>query len=165
MDDLISVNVPIYNIDQYIGFCIESLIKQTYKNLEIILVDDGCTDRSGALCDLYRSKDSRIKVIHKENGGLVSARKAGIQIAFGSYIGNVDGDDWVEQDFFEVLHRAAAKAEADIVCAGYSRDFFDQHVKYTNNVLDGIYEGEGLEKLYTQMMVENDCFTIGGCIP
>lgn len=161
MDDLLSIIVPIYNIDQYVGFCIESLIKQTYRNLEIILVDDGSTDRSGALCDLYRSKDSRIKVIHKENGGLVSARKAGVQIASGSYIGNVDGDDWVEPDFFEVLHRAAVKAEADIVCAGYSRDFFDQHVKCTNNILDGIYEGDGLEKLYTQMMAEDDCFTIG----
>lgn len=161
MEDLISVIVPIYNIEQYVGFCIESLIKQTYRNLEVILVDDGSTDRSGALCDLYATKDQRIKVIHKENGGLVSARKAGVKVASGAYIGYVDGDDWVEPDFYEGLHRTALKAEADIVCAGYSRDFFDQHVKCSNNILDGIYEGEGLKKLYTQMMSEDDCFTIG----
>ena len=93
--DLISVIVPIYRIDRYVGLCIESLINQTYKNLEIILVDDGSPDRCPEICDLYAKKDSRIKVIHKENGGLVSARKAGIMTATGKYVGYVDGDDWV----------------------------------------------------------------------
>lgn len=160
-NDLISVIVPIYNIDQYVGFCIESLIKQTYKNLEIILVDDGSTDRSSAICDLYASKDNRIKVIHKENGGLVSARKAGVAMATGAFIGHVDGDDWVEPDFYEALHRAAVKAGADVVCAGFSRDLFSQRVKCVNSVLDGIYEGNGLEKLYEQMLTCDDQFTIG----
>lgn len=160
-EDKISVVVPIYNIDQYVGFCIESLIKQTYPNLEIILVDDGSTDRSPAICDLYARKDSRIKVIHKENGGLVSARKAGVALATGVYIGHVDGDDWVEPDYYEVMHRAAVGSQADIVCAGFSRDLFSQHVKCGNSVLDGIYEGKSLEKLYEQMLSYDENFTIG----
>lgn len=160
-NELISVIVPIYNIEQYLGSCIESLIKQTYKNLEIILVDDGSTDRCPALCDLYASKDGRIKVIHKPNGGLVSARKAGVKIAKGSYIGYVDGDDWIEDDYYDYLHRAIVKSKADIVCAGYSRDLFSKHVKCTNNILDGIYEGESLEKLYGQMLSYEDTFNVG----
>lgn len=158
---LISVIVPIYNIEQYVGFCIESIIKQTYTNLEIILVDDGSTDRCPALCDLYASKDSRIKVIHKANGGLVSARKAGVAIANGKYIGYIDGDDWVESDYYEIMYRSATEANADIVCAGFSRDLFSHKVKCSNNVLDGIYEGNNLEMLYEQMMSCDDYFTIG----
>lgn len=160
-NEKISVVVPVYNIDQYVGFCIESLIKQTYRNLEIILVDDGSTDRCPALCDLYASKDSRIKVIHKPNGGLVSARKAGVAAATGKYIGHVDGDDWVEPDYYEILHRAAVNARADIVCAGFSRDLFSQHVKCGNSVLDGLYEGSSLERLYEQMLSFDENFTIG----
>ncbi len=90
---LISVIVPIYGIEKYLGICVESIIKQTYKNLEIILVDDGSNDRCPELCDLYAKKDSRIKVIHKNNGGLVSARKTGIKIASGDYATYVDGDE------------------------------------------------------------------------
>lgn len=161
MNELISVVVPIYNIDQYVGFCIESLIKQSYKNLEIILVDDGSTDRSAAICDLYESKDARIKVIHKKNGGLVSARKAGVEIATGLYIGYVDGDDWIESDFYEVLHRAIVRAEADIVCAGYSKDLFSRSFRCSNHVLDGIYEGSGIEALYKKMLSFEDSFNVG----
>ena len=160
-NDLISVIVPVYNIEQYVGICIESLIKQTYTDLEIIVVDDGSTDRSSALCDLYANKDKRIKVIHKQNGGLVSARKAGAAIANGKYIGYVDGDDWVEPDYYEMMYRSAVKADADTVCAGFSRDLFSHKVKCSNNVLDGIYDGENLEMLYRQMMSCDDYFTIG----
>ena len=160
-DDLISIIVPIYNIEQYIGFCIESLIKQTYKNLEIILVDDGSTDRCPAICDLYADKDARITVIHKENGGLVSARKAGVKIASGAYIGHVDGDDWIEPDYYEALHRSAIRANADIVCAGYSRDLFSKSVKCGNNILDGIYEGTTLEALYGEMLSYTNSFNVG----
>ena len=160
-EERISIIVPIFNIEQYVGFCIESLIKQNYYNLEIILVDDGSTDRSPAICDLYAGKDRRIRVIHKTNGGLVSARKAGVELATGKYIGYVDGDDWVEPDFYEVLHRAAVKSKADIVCAGFSRDFFSQHVKCVNSVLDGIYEGAGLETLHERMLTYDEQFTIG----
>ena len=100
---LISVLVPVYNIERYIGLCLESIICQTYINLEVIVVDDGSTDRSGEICDLYAKKDSRIRVIHKQNGGLVSARKTAMKLAAGDYIGYVDGDDWIGEGFYSAL--------------------------------------------------------------
>ena len=90
---LISIIVPIYNIAEYASECIQSLINQTYKNIEIILVDDGSTDHSPAICDEFAEQDERIKVIHKRNGGLSDARNAGLDVATGEYIGFVDGDD------------------------------------------------------------------------
>ena len=97
----ISIIVPIYNVEKYVRQCIESIINQTYKNIQIILVDDGSTDTSGLICDEYASIDDRIEVIHKKNGGLDSARKAGIAIASGKYVGYVDGDDWIEPFMYE----------------------------------------------------------------
>ncbi len=149
---LISVIVPIYKIERYIGICIESIINQTYRNLEIILVDDGSPDRCPEICDLYAQKDSRIKVIHKKNGGLVSARKAGIIAATGEYIGYVDGDDWVGAGFYESLVSAMKASNADMVCAGQSRDLFEKSFRFCDNVTSGLYEGEKLKKLQTEMM-------------
>lgn len=99
--NMISVIVPIYNIQEYLPQCIDSIINQTYTELEIILVDDGSTDSGGSICDEYALNDSRVKVIHKKNGGLVSARKAGIRAAHGEYITFVDGDDWIERDTYQ----------------------------------------------------------------
>ena len=149
---LISIIVPIYNIERYVGFCIESIIRQTYANLEIILVDDGSRDKSSEICDLYAKKDIRIKVIHKSNGGLVSARKAGLQESNGVYISNIDGDDWVEPDFIENLYSAIAKADADAVCAGHSRDLFSKSEHFFNYIRSGVYEGEGLSRLWENMI-------------
>ena len=92
---LISIIIPIYNISEYLAHCIESVQAQTYTKLEIILVDDGSTDSSGTICDRYAARDERIVVIHKKNGGLVSARKAGAMRSTGEYVLNVDGDDWI----------------------------------------------------------------------
>ncbi|OUQ56652.1 hypothetical protein B5E58_10530, partial [Tyzzerella sp. An114] len=92
----ISVIVPIYNVEKYLNRCVDSIINQTYKNLEIILVDDGSPDNCGKICDEYAKKDNRIKVVHKENGGVSSARNVGLNIATGDYIGFVDGDDWID---------------------------------------------------------------------
>lgn len=103
MSELISVIVPIYNTSEYLNRCIDSLLNQTYENLEIILVDDGSTDNCPAICDQYAKKDKRVKVIHKENGGLSSARNAGLDIATGEYIGFVDSDDFVSSEMYEVL--------------------------------------------------------------
>ena len=149
---MISVIVPIYMIDRYIGICIESIIKQTYQNLEIILVDDGGNDRCSEICDLYARKDSRIKVIHKSNGGLVSARKAGVQQSNGAYISYVDGDDWIGQGFIEGLYTAAEISEADMVCAGQTRDLFTKSNCFTNSIATGIYEGEKLNDLWKSMI-------------
>lgn len=148
---LISIIVPIYMIDRYIGLCIESIINQTYGNLEIILVDDGGKDRCPEICDLYQKKDRRIKVIHKPNGGLVSARKAGLQQSNGAYISYVDGDDWIGPHFIEELFIAAAQIDADMVCAGFKRDLFSKSVSFTNAIPTGVYAGEDLIQLWKTM--------------
>ncbi|MDE6946071.1 MAG: glycosyltransferase, partial [Anaeroplasmataceae bacterium] len=100
---IISVIVPIYNTEPYLNRCIDSIIKQTYRNLEIILVNDGSTDRSGEICDAYEKADNRVKVIHKRNGGLSSARNSGLEILNGKYIGFVDSDDYIAADMYETL--------------------------------------------------------------
>ena len=148
---LISVIVPIYMIDRYVGLCIESIMNQTYKNLEIILVDDGGKDRCPEICDLYQKKDGRIKVVHKPNGGLVSARKAGLQQSNGKYISYVDGDDWIGPGFIEGLYTAARTSKADMVCAGFTRDLFSRSVSFTNAVPSGIYEDDRLKELWKTM--------------
>lgn len=148
---LISVIVPMYNVEVYAEKCIESIINQTYKNLEIILVDDGSTDSSGRICDIYATKDFRIKVVHKENGGLVSARKKGIQLSKGDYAAYVDGDDWIEYNMYERLLDQIG--DADIIESGKIRDYGSHIIYEKNNIPDGIYEGEELErKVYSRMI-------------
>lgn len=121
--DLISVIVPIYNVEKYLCQCIDSILGQTYPHLEIILVDDGSPDGCGAICDSYAAKDSRIRVIHKDNGGLSHARNAGIEIARGDYIAFVDSDDYLEPDTYEAMLDAVHRHNAKLVCAGrYDED-------------------------------------------
>lgn len=115
MSDLISVIVPIYKVEEYLARCVESLINQTYKNLEIILVDDGSPDSCPEICDEYANKDNRIKVVHKKNGGLSDARNAGMQMATGEYISFIDSDDYVSLDFIEVLYSTMISQDSDIV--------------------------------------------------
>ena len=152
MEPLISVIVPIYRIERYLGICIESILEQTYQNLEVILVDDGSPDRCPEICDLYASKDSRITVIHKENGGLVSARKAGILASHGEFIGVVDGDDRIGRGFYRSLYSALSESGADVAIAGFSRDLFDQSQVILNTLPSGVYEGDSLAELYRQML-------------
>ena len=125
---LISVIVPIHNVKEFMKKCIESIIKQSYTNLEIILVDDGSTDGSEKICDEYAVKDSRIKVIHKSNGGLVSARKAGIQVATGDYAAYVDGDDWLEEEAYEKLLDLVGTNLPDIIGYGMVEEYADKTV-------------------------------------
>lgn len=160
-NSLISVIVPIYCIERYLGICIESIINQTYRNLEIILVDDGSPDRCPEICDLYAKKDSRIKVIHKLNGGLVSARKAGLAASTGRYIGYVDGDDWISPEFYESLYTSIKTSEADIIAAGQSRDLFSKSKHFLNNIPCGIYEGEKLDGLRREMISHGDFYRPG----
>ena len=123
---LISVIVPVYNVEEFLPKCVDSLLTQTYRNLEIILVDDGTKDNSGEICDAYAARDSRIRVIHKENGGLSSARNAGIDIAGGEYLSFVDSDDWIEPQTYEWMLELVRKYDVKLVCAGR----YD--VKYTS---------------------------------
>ncbi|MBO7253342.1 MAG: glycosyltransferase family 2 protein [Oscillospiraceae bacterium] len=115
---LISVIVPVYKVEEYLGRCVDSLLSQTYDNLQIILVDDGSPDNCGRICDSYAEKDSRIQVIHKSNGGLSSARNAGLEIATGEYIAFLDSDDWIEPEAYETMLALAQKYGVKLVCAG-----------------------------------------------
>lgn len=143
----ISVIVPVYNIELYIEKCIESLVSQLYQNIEIILVDDGTKDNSGKICDEYGKKDSRIKIIHKQNGGLSSARNAGLDIAAGDYILFVDGDDWIEEDYVEkcVSKLNEAGEKVDLLITPYIREYKDRSIK--NKLFkDSIYFEKSLLK-------------------
>jgi len=138
--DKISIIVPVYNVEPYIKKCLDSVINQTYQNLEIICINDGSTDSSGKICDEYAAKDSRIKVLHKENGGLSSALNIGLKNFTGSYLGFVDSDDWVEPDMFEVLHKSLKNSEAHISVAGYFKDTDAESIPMSNKerIPDGI---------------------------
>lgn len=126
---LISIIVPAYNIAPYIGRCLESLMKQEYTNLEIIVVNDGSTDNTGEIIDRYTKLDYRIKSIHKENGGVTSARMTGIEKALGTYIGFVDGDDYVAPEMYRRLLENIIKYKADISHCGYKM-IFPKRVEY-----------------------------------
>ena len=145
--ELISVIVPVYNVEQYLPKCIDSIINQTYSNLEIILIDDGSTDKSGRICDCYKEKDERIKVIHKPNGGLSSARNKGLEFAKGDLIGFVDSDDYLELTMYEHLINGMKDSNADISMCNFYYDnngikkianpntvncYFEKEIKYHN---------------------------------
>lgn len=122
MNPLISVIVPIYNVEAYLQKCIDSLISQTYPNLEIILVNDGSTDASGAICDSYKN-DSRIKVIHNQNMGVADARNAGLAAVSGSLIGFLDGDDFISSDFYSYLYKILVENTADVAQCNFKKVF------------------------------------------
>lgn len=157
---MISVVVPIYNVAEFLPQCIQSVCSQTYKDLEIILVDDGSTDGSSLICDEYAGKDERICVIHKENGGLVSARKAGLKVAQGEYISCIDSDDWVEPDMLQKLMEL--ETDADVICfAGYEECEGYRGIK-RNTVEEGLYHTrEQLADLYGKMLMNKEFFVHG----
>lgn len=115
---MISVVVPVYNVEKYLNKCVRSILKQTYSDLEIILVNDGSTDSSGRICDEFATEDRRVKVIHKKNGGQSSARNAALSLAKGDYIGFVDSDDTIHPSFFEHLYNMLSREDSDIVMCG-----------------------------------------------
>lgn len=143
----ISVIIPVYNVENYLERCIESVIKQTYKNLEIILVDDGSTDHSSAICDEYVEKDNRIIVIHKENGGLSSARNAGIEIASGDFIGFVDSDDYISKNMYRNLLILILKGNYDISVCGICRTDGKRRRKKRNKSVITYTRDEYLKKI------------------
>lgn len=153
-NSLISIVVPVYNIEIYISECIESIRNQTYQNLQIILVDDGSTDQSGIICDDYALKDSRIEVLHQQNKGPVAARKNGLDKAKGKYVGFVDGDDYIEPDMYEMLIYEIEESEADFVHSGYwegnvKKIIFSNEIINLQNDRAVIFEKVVLENLIT----------------
>lgn len=159
---MISIIVPIYKVEKYIKKCVDSILSQTYRELEVILVDDGSPDRCPALCDEYTKKDRRVKVIHKENGGLVSARKAGVSAATGDYIGFVDGDDWIEPDMYMEIAEAIEKFVPDMVVT----EFYSEFSTHTD-VSDQIFENEFYNKeklitdIYPRMLFDGKFYRFG----
>lgn len=148
---LISIIVPIYNVEKYLPCCLDSILAQTYQNLEIILVDDGSPDGCGAICDAYASRDSRIKVVHQANGGVAAARNAGLDRATGDYIGFVDPDDWIEPTMYEVMMHHITKENCDgAACSSLEESFagtkvrerFDYHVLHQPELTRVIVEEE-----------------------
>lgn len=175
---LISVIVPIFNVSEYLPQCIESIINQTYKNLEIILVDDGSTDDSGAICEEYKVKDARIRVLHKKNEGLVRARKEGLKTAHGEYVAFVDGDDSIDNIMYEEMLKVAVSSQVDVVNTGLKRagnatmlspDFnltsgrYDVVEILTDSVLDlnveNIVSHNLCNKLFKKEII-NKCYTL-----
>lgn len=148
----ISVIIPVYNAARYLKKCMNSVINQTYKNLEIIVIDDGSTDASSTICDKYAAMDKRVQVIHRENKGLVSARKFGVSLASGDYIAFADSDDWIEIDMYEKLSQEVFRNDSDIVASGYIYET-DYPVRILNSIAAGFYQGADLEqKVYPYML-------------
>ena len=149
MKDKISVIVPVYNVEKYLEKCIWSIINQTYSNLEIILIDDGSTDNSGKICDEFLEHDNRIKVVHKKNGGLSSARNAGLDIATGEYIGFVDSDDWIDVNMYDNLFKVAKQENSDIIECNFQKvyDGKEEEVKiYNSFVINSFNNIEALKQ-------------------
>lgn len=140
--DLISIIVPIYDVEPFLEKCIISLVNQTYKELEIILVDDGSPDKCGDICDKWAKKDSRIRVIHKKNGGLSDARNMGIELSHGKYIAFVDSDDWIDLNYYEILHTQLSNNKASIVASGVALSYKDHEDILKYNSKPGLYTSE-----------------------
>ena len=130
----VTINVPVYNVESYLRQCLDSLIVQTLSEIEILLIDDGSTDNSGNICDEYAKHDSRIRVFHKENGGLASARQYALERANGEYFISCDSDDWVEPTMYEELYRKAKAEDADIVICDYFYNYPDGKQIQANNI-------------------------------
>lgn len=154
MNQLISVIIPIYKVEDYLSRCLDSILNQTYRNLEIILVDDGSPDACPELCDEYAAKDSRVKVIHKSNGGLSDARNAGMKIATGDYISFIDSDDWVSHEFYEVLLENAIKQKSDIIECSVIRAY-DSSAQYPSEE-DGRCRDFGTEDALKELITERN---------
>lgn len=175
--DLISIIVPVYKVEKYLDKCVQSIVDQTYQNLEIILVDDGSPDNCGAMCDVWAEKDSRIKVIHKANGGLSDARNAGMAVTTGDWVTFVDSDDWLDPDMYEALLNTAREADADVVACRYQMVYPGQEsfpkvctgditILKTQDAMESLIQN-GLvkqvvwNKLYSAHLVKNIPFALG----
>lgn len=156
----VSILVPVYNVEKYIDRCLQSLIGQTYRNIEIILVDDGSTDHSGDICDSYARKDSRLKVIHKENGGVVSARKTGAEYVTGDYVCSVDSDDWIEANRILNFVEQGAYTKADMIyLEGYYKDYDNRSVLTETSISEGLYLGKQvIEQVFPMIIDTKICF-------
>ena len=162
-----SIVVPIYNVEKFLDQCITSVLSQSYDNYELILVDDGATDNSGKICDAYALKNDHIRVIHKANGGLVSARRAGVMAAKGEYVGYVDGDDWVSDNWLAEVNKVITEAHPDVVEYNAFKSIDGKNVEMKTSHFRGFFgEKEVKEKIVPCMLCDrNQRFYTFGVLP
>jgi glycosyltransferase involved in cell wall biosynthesis len=175
ISSLISIIVPVYKTEIYLHKCLNSIVNQTYKNLEIILIDDGSPDNCGKICDEYAAQDSRIKVMHQKNEGLSASRNAGLKIASGEYIGFVDSDDWIDLGMYEILHKGVEEYESQIAICGYY-DVVDNKLREVREkdtilcrrdeaihhlILDKTFSNHAWNKLYKRELFDGVFFPHG----
>ena len=164
----ISIIVPVYQAEKYILKCIESIVNQTYNNLEIILIDDGSTDHSGEICDRCGESDKRIVVVHNKNKGVSAARNCGLGIATGDYITFVDSDDFLEPQMYSEMMQVAEKYSCDVVMCDCIKEFKGKSEKYTHAIREGFYDKEQLkQEYYSQLLITPNIeypATISNCL-
>ena len=154
MSNLFSIITPVYNSEKYICTCIDSIINQSYENFELILIDDGSKDESGSICDKYALKDSRIKVIHQENGGQTVARQTGANAAIGDFVVCIDSDDWIDKNYLKQFNEAIEKYNVDVVCCGTKRVIDNKVIDYQLNQRSGLYTKDQIEKEIYPIMIQ-----------
>jgi glycosyltransferase involved in cell wall biosynthesis len=157
----LSITVPAYQVEQYLPKCLDSLLSQSLRDLEVIVVDDGSTDSTGRICDSFAASDRRVRVIHQANKGLVSARKAAAAIASAPYIACVDGDDYVDFDYCERLLDLAGASNADVVVGGHIRDYRDARQFIPPSLPPGVYRGDGMREVLSVCISRPPFFTHG----
>ena len=154
---MVSIIVPVYKVEEYLDTCVQSILAQTYTDLELILVDDGSPDRCGAMCDAWAEKDHRVRVLHKENGGVCSARNAGLDAARGDYIAFVDSDDWLDPEMYAVMMAQVREHGCDVVMCDCIKEHPGKPELYTPPIRPGFYDRNALETEYFPhlLMMEN----------
>lgn len=159
---MISIIVPIYKVEKYIRQCVDSIINQTYEDIEIVLVDDGSPDNCPQICDDYAKKDSRVKVIHKENDGIMSARKAGVKVATGEYIGFVDGDDWIEPDMYAHFASSIEMYHPDMVLSEFYFSYPEKEGLSSQKLSKAFFLKEDMKReIYPTMLFKDKFYSFG----
>lgn len=159
---LFSIIIPVYNVEKYLNKCVDSVLNQTFTDFEVILVDDGSPDNCPAICDSYAEKDKRVRVIHKQNGGLICARKSGLEAARGDYIGFVDSDDWIEENMYELFADMIKKYSPDMVLSDFYFDSGKEIINSEQLFEQEFYDKKSLnEKLYPVMLFSGIYFKFG----
>lgn len=158
----LSVIVPIYNVESYLAQCLDSILAQTFTDFELLLIDDGSTDNSPAICERYAAQDDRIRLFHQENGGHTAARQAGLRRALGSYVTFVDSDDWIAPSMYQKICDAAKNTDADMVCCGYIAVTPSKNIERRDICAPGLYSKQQLEEqVYPQMLFSGSFFHYG----
>lgn len=158
----LSVIVPVYNVEKYLNHCLDSILAQTFTDFEVLLIDDGSTDASGALCDAYARKDTRIRCFHQKNGGHTAARQAGFRHALGQYATFVDSDDWIDPAMYQTMCGQAKKTGADVVCCNYTAVTPEKSIERRDVCAPGFYDRSMMETLvYPHLLFSGSFFHYG----